>query len=292
MTQPPPGGYPQQGGQPYQPQGGQPQQPGYGQQPPQQPGYGQPQPPQQQPGYGQQQGYGQQPQQGYGQPQGYGQQGYGQQGYAGPGFGQQDVAAPVHWSGYAALATGLLTIIASFLPFYSASVDLDNLQIPDSIPADQRGAIEDQIRSEFGAGAAGGSANAWHLWWWLPIVVTIVVVVALALLIFKVLKAGQIKPMGVVYAAAVAAVAMIGVAIHALVGPKLCDAGTCVSADDLQGQVSELGIAIDIGPGWALWAALVLSIATAYFTFEYVRRATPKPAAGGPQGYQPQQNRG
>ncbi|WP_211229517.1 hypothetical protein [Nakamurella lactea] len=312
MTQPPPGGYPQQGGQPQQnPQQGQPPQgqPGYGQQGGDQ-GYGQhsgPQPGYQQPqqqGYGQQgqpgqQGYGQQPQQqGYGQ-QSYGQQqpgqqqygqpqqqGYGQQagqqqpgqqpygqpqygqypqgGYAGPGYGQQTAGgfnpAAVHWSAWAAMGAALLAFISGFLPYWGGTAEFQGISQSDSL-------------------------NSWTKWWWLPSILALVVGVLLALLVFNLVKSSQLQPMWLFYAALVVVVATIGVVIHALTVDRFCFGGECGSIDEAKASIESAGGKLDVGASWGLWVTLVLSIALAYFLFEYARRSKAAPQAAG--GFQP-----
>lgn len=296
MTQPPPGGYPPQGNP-----GQYDQQPGpYGQQPGSHPQHGQPQhgqpqqgqqqygqPQQGQPQYGQQQ-YGQQPQSqpayqppqgGYPQPgqppHGYGQPGQGQQyPYAGPGYGGPTTSkAATHWSAYAAIAAGVVTFLAGFLPFYAASVDYSG--------------VSDQYKPYIaGAGPTSQSANAWSLWWWIPVVLALVVAALVALVAFNVLSAKQVPPTIVFYGSVVVAVAMIGVVIHALVGPKVCDGGTCYDVKALQSQLDTIGGKLSIGPGWGLWVTLVAALALAYFTFAWSRQSRSVPSAQ--QGY-PQQ---
>ncbi|WP_353648730.1 hypothetical protein ABLG96_18195 [Nakamurella sp. A5-74] len=278
MTQPPQGGYPQQPGQP----GGYPQQPGQpGGYPPQQ---GYPQPGYQQPGqYGQPQqgatpGY---PQQGappaYQPPAGgYQGPGYGQQNpYAAPGYGQPTAPkAPPHWSGLAAIGAALLVFVAGFLPFYSLGVDTSGA------PAEIRTQIERSLES------VPKSTNAWTLWWWVPIVLAVLVAVALGLVVFRVLSSRQLQPMWIFYGAALVAVTMIGVVIHALVGPSISAGG--MDIDAATQQLERVGIKLSLGPGWALWLALVAALALAYFTFEYARQSKPKGAGGYPQQGYPQ----
>jgi hypothetical protein len=340
VTQPPPGGYPQQGGQPQQHSPGGPQQGGYppvpgqqgpgqqspGQQGPGQYGYGQPPGQQQvqgQQGYGQQapgqqgyglppgqQGYGQQApgQQGYGQGQppgygqqayaqqtygqpaygqpAYGQQSYGQGGYSGPSFGQPAGAgtgnlAAVHWSAWAALGGALLTFLVGFFPFISAS-----------------------------NGGATLSGNAYNKWWWLPGVLALVVAVLLALVVFNIIKSTQLQPMWLFYGGVVVFVAMVGVLIHTFtIDPtggvagmskeQMCSqiAGDakqeCLSMSDeqfakIRESAGQANASVDIGPGWGIWAAVVLAAATAYFLFEYARRSKPAMQQAA-TGFQPQQ---
>lgn len=297
MTQPPQGGYPQQPGQ----QGGYPQQPGQpGGYPPQQ---GFPQPGYQQPG---QYGQGDQPQQGAqpGYPQQGAQPGYPQQGaqpayqppaggyqnpgqghgygnpspYAEPGYGGAAPKAPTHWSGYAAIAAALVTFIAGFLPFYSATVDLSG--VDPQMRSAMEGVFNDQT---------AGSSNAWTLWWWVPIVLAVLVAVALALVVFNVVSSKQLQPMWLFYGAVLVAVTMIGVVIHALAGPTICQAGQCISISDASKQLESVGVKLSAGPGWALWLALVASLALAYFALEYARRSKPRSTGGFPQQGYPQQ---
>ncbi|MEJ7651488.1 MAG: hypothetical protein WKF57_20960 [Nakamurella sp.] len=267
MTQPPQGGYPQQPGQ----QGGHPPQQGFPRPGYQQPGqYGQPQ-------QGATPGY---PQQGappaYQPPAGgYQGPGHGQQNpYAAPGYGQPTAPkAPPHWSGLAAFGAALLVFVAGFLPFYSASVDTSGVK------AEYRqymGALSDQ----------GGSGNAWNLWWWIPIILALLLAVALALVVFNIVSTRQLQPMWLFYGAVLVAVTMVGVVIHALVGPP--GAGALDSAAAQQ-QLDDIGIKVSSGPGWGLWIALVAALALAYFTFEYARQSKPKGVGGYPQQGYPQQ---
>ena len=249
-------------------------QPGYGQQ-----GYGQPGQGQQ--GYGQQ-GYGQQ---GYGQPgqgqQGYGQQGYGQPGqgqqpqqgnyppqpgYAGPGFGQPPAAgtnlSAVHWSAWAAMGAALLTFIATFLPFWSAS-------------------------AQVGGQSNSAHLNGWHRWWWLPGVLALAILVVLALLVFDVLKTSQLRPIWLFYGAVVVLVATIGVVIHSFVVNTVCIQDQCGSVDDAKAQIKQAGGTGSFGPSWGVWVALVLAAALTYFLYEYARRAKPATQQLG-AGFQPQ----
>lgn len=323
MTQPPPGGYPQQGGQPqYQggphqggpsnPQSGLPPdpaspgpgQPGYGSQFPGQqgygyqggaahPGYGHPagqgyaQQNYGEQGYGQQgsgqQGYGQQGsgQQGYGQPssseQGYSQPGSGQQsqqfggyapqaGYSGPGFGQPSTAgrnvSSVHWSAWAAMSAALLTFVATFLPFWSASAQAEGVSRTVHL-------------------------NAWHKWWWLPGILALVILVVLALLVFNVLKTAQVPPIWLFYGALLVLVATIGVVIHSFIVNTVCIEDQCGSVDAVKAQLKDVGGTGRFGPGWGVWVALVLAAALAYFLYEYARRAKPAMQQQG-SGFQPQ----
>jgi len=260
-----------------------------------QPGYGQQgsgyqeaaaQPGQGQQGYGQQ-GYGQQGygQQGYGQ-QGYGQQGYGQQGYgqpgqgqqpqpgnyppqpgyAGPGFGQPPAAgtnlSAVHWSAWAAMGAALLTFIASFLPFWSAS-------------------------AQVGGQSNSAHLNGWHKWWWLPGVLALAILVVLALLVFDVLKTSQLRPIWLFYGAVVVLVATIGVVIHSFLVNTVCIQDQCGSVDDAKAQIKQAGGTGSFGPSWGVWVALVLAAALVYFLYEYARRAKPAMQQQG-AGFQPQ----
>jgi len=259
-------------------------QPGYGQQGYGQQGYGQPGQGQQaygQPGQGQQ-AYGQpgQGQQGYGQ-QGYGQQGYGQPGqgqqpqqgnyppqpgYAGPGFGQPPAAgtnlSAVHWSAWAAMGAALLTFIATFLPFWSAS-------------------------AQVGGQSNSAHLNGWHKWWWLPGVLALAILVVLALLVFDVLKTSQLRPIWLFYGAVVVLVATIGVVIHSFVVNTVCIQDQCGSVDDAKAQIKQAGGTGSFGPSWGVWVALVLAAALTYFLYEYARRAKPATQQLG-AGFQPQ----
>ncbi|MDQ2845258.1 MAG: hypothetical protein M3Y77_02660 [Actinomycetota bacterium] len=311
MTQPPPGGYPQQGGQPqHQPQGGGYPQGGY---PNPQGGYPQT-PGQQGPGTGQQSqgqhGYGQQGagQQGYG-PQGYpqgGQPGYGQQPPAQggqPGYGQQppygqqggygqQPSQSQQYGGYAPQGgyggpgfgqqptAGFNPASVHWSAWAAMGAALLTF-ISGFLPYYKGSAsIPGQSISD--------SANGWSKWWWLPTILALLVGIALALLVFNLLKASQLQPMWLFYGGLVVFVAMIGVVIHVLVvKPEFCQGGTCESVDDLKKSVAAAGGTASFGASWGVWVSLVLAAALAYFLFEYARHSKPGQQPAG--GYQPPQ---
>ncbi|WP_205843933.1 hypothetical protein [Nakamurella deserti] len=251
-------GAPQQGyGSAQQPQQhyGQPPQQGYGAQQqaygqPQQ-GYGQPQqgPGQPQQGYGSaqqpQQGYGQPPQQGYGAPQpGYGQpqQGYGPPatgGYGGAqqsgGFGSSgntpslppiDVSK-VRTGDWVVLGLGLLLLIFSFFGWYSFSFDFGALSQDDSI---------------------GG----WNRFWWIAPLLILVITAIRATQLLTGLLTREVKPLWLLYAAIVAVVVYL---------ISLIDIFTYSNFDG----ADEIGGSFSAGPGFGIWASLILSLAFVYF---------------------------
>lgn len=229
------------------------------------------------PGPGQPQGY-QPPQGGY-PPQGYPQQqqGYGPAGQQGwGGAPAKPAAGPVHWSGWAAIAAGLLTFVAVFLPFYSAKLDTSGVN-PQ---------YRDLVAGQLGSGSLAGSADGFHKWWWLPSVLALLITIALALLVVRVLASTVLRPMWLFYGAVVVALAAIGVVIHTLVGPEICDGGVCVSKDSIPAEVEQIGLKVSLGPGWGVWVLLVLALAFAYLTFEHARQSGRSATAGhGQTGY-------
>ncbi|MEP6561382.1 MAG: hypothetical protein ABJD68_09955, partial [Nakamurella sp.] len=210
--------------------------PGYQQGPP--PGYQQPPP-----GYGPPAGYGPPPGQsgppaaGYGPPAGapaYGPPGqYGPQGaYPQPGAGSGPKPSfdpsKVSIAGWGVLGASLLTLIASFFNFYSASY------------------------SGFVAVSVG--INGWSSWWWIPVLLAVAVGVVYGLQLFGVLSKNQVKPEWLVYGAAASFVLMIGVLIHTFVaGPSSSDFG-------------DLGGGYSAGPSFGIWLALITTLALTYFT--------------------------
>ena len=191
----PPPGY-QQGPPPGAP-GGPP--PGYQQGPP--PGYQQGPPPDYQQGGYQQPGY-PPPGAAYGPPGG-------QPGYpAAPGAYPPAAGGPkpsfdmskITISGWGVLGSSLLTLIASFFPFWSVSA---------------AGFIAFTV-----------SLNGWSLWWWLPVLLAVAVGVVYALEIFGIIKPNQVKPEWLVYAAAASFVLMLGVLIQTFAYAGSAFAGT------------------------------------------------------------------
>jgi hypothetical protein len=103
-------------------------------------------------------------------------------------------------AGWGVLGSSLLTLIASFFPFWSVTA---------------AGFIAFTV-----------SLNGWSLWWWLPVLLAVAVGVVYALQLFGVLKPGQVKPDWLVYAAAASFVLMIGVLIQTLLYAGSAFAGT------------------------------------------------------------------
>ena len=103
------------------------------------------------------------------------------------------------------MGASLLTLIASFFPFWSGSIT---------------GFISVTI-----------GLNGWNSWWWIPVLLAVAVGVIYALVQFDVLKPGQVKPEWLVYAAAASFVLMIGVLIHAFLNSGYAsDLGSSASA--------------------------------------------------------------
>ena len=181
--------------------------PGYQQGPP--PGYQQGPPPGYQPGPPP--GYQQGPPAGYQQP-GYPPAGaYGPPGAA-PGYpGAYPPAAggpkpsfdmsKISIAGWGVLGASLLTLIASFFPFWSVTAS--------------------------GFIAFTVSLNGWSLWWWLPVLLAVAVGVIYALQLFGVLNPNQVKPEWLVYGAAASFVLMLGVLIQTFIY-----AGTALAGAD------------------------------------------------------------
>ena len=213
----PPPGY-QQGPPPGAPSGPPPgyQQgppPGYQAGPP--PGYQQGPPPGYQPPPGAPSG----PPPGYqqGPPAGYQQPGYPPAGAYGPpgaapGYpGAYPPAAggpkpsfdmsKISIAGWGVLGASLLTLIASFFPFWSVTAS--------------------------GFIAFTVSLNGWSLWWWLPVLLAVAVGVIYALQLFGVLNPNQVKPEWLVYGAAASFVLMLGVLIQTFIY-----AGTALAGAD------------------------------------------------------------
>ena len=127
------------------------------------------------------------------------------------------------------IGAAVLTLIASFFPFYSISVT--------------------------GIPFSPGSRNGWYFWWWIPIVLAVAVGVVYALQVFGVIKPGQVKPEWLFYGAAASFVLMIFV----LVNTFFYDGG--VTSD-----LNDLGISISKGPSLGVWFALITTLALTYFT--------------------------
>ncbi len=260
-SQPGYGGQPSPGFPPPQTQNPHPQ-PQYGQPQQEHGGYGAPSGDQQQ-AYGQpaqgqggasQQGYGA-PQQGYGAPhQGYGapQQGYGpppqgygtpgnQQGFPPPapgGFGgaQTGSNAPslppidvskVGTGDWVVLGLGVLLLIFSFFGWWSYSFD-------------------------FGTLSQSVSLGGWNRFWWIAPLLVLAITAIRATQLLTGLLTKEIKPLWLLYAAVVAVV----VYLIALI--DIFTYSTISGAD-------EIGASISAGPGFGIWASLILSLAFVYF---------------------------
>ena len=126
------------------------------------------------------------------------------------------------------IGASLLTLIASFFPFFTVSLA--------------------------GFIAFSDSASGWSSWWWIPILIAVAVGVVYALQMFGVLSKEQIKPLWLFYAAAASFVLMIGVLIHTfLAGPSNSD-------------LADLGGSYSAGPSFGVWLALLTTLALTYFT--------------------------
>jgi hypothetical protein len=268
---PPPasGGYgqPQQGysqsGQPGQAQHGYgSSQPGYAQPGQPQQGYGSSptghgQPGQTQQGYGEpgqaHQGYGSpqpgfgSPQQGYSQPQqGYGQSAGPQQNFppASGGYGGQpqqggfppagggasmpkiDVSK-VGIGDWIVLGLGLLLLFLSFFGWWSYSFNF--IGVSESV-----------------------SLGAWHRFWWIAPLLVLVITGIRATQLLTGLLTREIKPLWLLYAALVAVVFYL---------ISLIDIFTYSDF----GGVDDLNASISAGPGFGIWASVVLSLVFVYF---------------------------
>ncbi len=114
----------------------------------------------------------------------------------GPSFDMSKITV----AGWGVLGASLLTLVASFFPFWSVSA---------------AGFIVFTV-----------SLNGWSLWWWLPVLLAIAVGVVYALELFGVIKPNQVKPEWLVYAAAASFVLMLGVLIQTLIYAGSALAGT------------------------------------------------------------------
>ena len=104
-------------------------------------------------------------------------------------------------AGWGVLGASLLTLIASFFPFWSVTAS--------------------------GFIAFTVSLNGWSLWWWLPVLLAVAVGVIYALQLFGVLNPNQVKPEWLVYGAAASFVLMLGVLIQTFIY-----AGTALAGAD------------------------------------------------------------
>lgn len=291
-----PGGYPPpaQPGAPGQPSGPAPQYGPPGGYPPQAPppAPGQPAGPppghgQQQPGYGQQPpAYGQQPPAGYppqGQPPapGYGQPPAGPAGYGPPpGYGP-----PAQHPGQAQAGP-----YPGAVPPGQQQFDLSKIDTLSWIIWGLGFVL--LIFSFFGWVSTGfASAGGWNTWWFLIPILVVAVTVLQALITLGVMKPVPVKPLFLFYGALAAVVLYIGALIHifasytvnvasaaadgcseaGLTGEalSLCEATARSYASDLGGS----------GPGFGIWASIVLAIGFAYFVGLWAQKVDKLPFA-------------
>jgi len=93
-------------------------------------------------------------------------------------------------AGWGVLGSALLTLVASFFPFWSVT----------------------------GTGiflSASTTASGWYQWWWIPIVLAVAVGVVYALELFGIVETTQVKPEWLAYGAAASFVLMLIVMIQA-----------------------------------------------------------------------------
>lgn len=153
---------------------------------------------------------------GYHQPSGYPQ----------PGVAPAAAGGP-HWSTWLALGAGLITLVASFLNFWNATIQ----------------------------GVTGG-ITGWSKWWWLPAVVAII---AAALIVLRGL--GIAPAVAGAVGSGLAALSFglsIGVLVHTYVVSEVCQDGMCLPVD----QVKAAGASV--GPAFGIWLTIV---ATAVLTY-------------------------
>ena len=250
---PPPGGYapppgqyapPPQGGYPPPP----PPPPGQTYGPPPGQGYGPP--PGQSYGPPPGQAYGPPPGQGYGAPQGQsygpppGQQGFppsgGQPGGPASGSGLNIDVSKVGTLDWIVLGLGVLALIFTFFGWVSSS--------------------------GFGVSA---SAGAWHEYWFFAPVLILAVVVIRALQIFV----RQVKQVRIFWLALAALLAVV-IAIIALIEIFAQTSDSSLTGDQCAGltgsaldacQSTVDAFDISIGPGFGIWAFIILGLALAYF---------------------------
>ncbi len=132
-------------------------------------------------------------------------------------------------AGWGVIGAAVLTLIASFFPFWSVSYQ--------------------------GIGIGSGSYNGWALWWWVPVVLAIAVGVIYALELFGLIKPTQLKPEWLFYGAAGSFVLMIVVLIQ-----------TFFYGGGITNDLNDLGISISKGPSFGVWFALITTLALTYFT--------------------------
>lgn len=211
-------------------------------------GYGQPgqypppgSPPPAQGGYGPPQGYPPPAQGGYGAPQGFpppAPGGYGPppgfpppatRGGAGPGLPNIDVSK-VGTGDWVVIGLGGLLLIFSFFGWWSVSYNFIGVSQSESV-------------------------GAWHRFWWIaPLLILAVTLVRAAQLLTGLLTK-EVKPLWLLYAA-VAAVVFYLISLI-----DLFTYSSGLGLDDL----GDLGGSISAGPGFGIWASLILSLAFVYF---------------------------
>lgn len=137
------------------------------------------------------------------------------------------------------MGAALLTLVASFFNFWSVSY------------------------SGLGSVYAGSvGVSGWSLWWWIPVIIALAVGVVYALMVFNVVKPGQVRPEWLFYGAAASFVLMIFVLIHTFA---------------YGGGYFGLGTGVSAGPGFGVWFALVTTLALTYFTALYAQKAGKMP---------------
>lgn len=118
------------------------------------------------------------------------------------------------------------------------------------------------------SGPYGGSVGGWHTWWIIIQLLLLAIVIIRALQIFTGNLVKEIPPVYLVYAAALLLVlyiiALINIfASYSYSASSACsDAGlTGASLSACESSVSS----VSVGPGFGIWASLILSIAFVYF---------------------------
>ncbi|MEO5833401.1 MAG: hypothetical protein ABIR83_08515, partial [Nakamurella sp.] len=175
------------------------------------------------------------PQQGYGPPQqpgGYGPpQGFPppQQGSSSPNLPTIDVSK-VGNGDWIVLGLGLLLLIFSFFGWWSVSYNFMGVSQSDSV-------------------------GAWHRFWWIAPLLILAVTLVRAAQLLTGLLVKEVKPLWLLYAA-VAAVVLYLI--------SLIDLFTYSSGLGLD-NLGDLGASVSAGPGFGIWASLILSLALVYF---------------------------
>jgi len=104
---------------------------------------------------------------------------------SGPSFDMSKVTI----AGWGVLGSAVLTLIASFFPFWSVTGS--------------------GVIIEFTV-----SLNGWSQWWWLPVLLAVAVGIVYGLQLFGVVKPNQVKPDWLAYAAAASFVLMVLVLVQ------------------------------------------------------------------------------